>query len=1145
MADKDDIISLGVELDVKGAVRAVGRFRKDMDRNMGAVSKKAEAFAKLTKKANKAAVKSTEAVTDAVEDLTDAYEGESKVVKELERRLAHAHGDEKKALEEEISLLREANKHRAAAGKKESGKKKKKFADEEIKSGKELKKIWGDGAKEAAGEFRDGIRAAFSKDLKGAVEGAFKGAGKTLETVISGGFSTAAKGLSKGGSGLKALGEGLSNRGKASGGAGGMAMKAAGGGMKMLGGVMSKMAPLVQTIAKLGPLVSTLSTALVAVVKVFIDAEAQAKGFQKDLLQSASTAEFLAASGGDADMAFNNLQDTLKEVRDAAYDARENLAWGITADEHKAVLGALNQEGISLQQISKRAEIAGKSTGAFAAELVHAGVAYSRAFGVPLQEINSLQAEMMTDLGMSLDDTRMAFAQMTRSAADSGIAANKFFAIIRGVSQDLSLWGTRMGDAVKMLKMLGKVMNPREAAKFMSTAMQGLKNMGRQERLRLNLLAGSGKMAGLVNRDIKRKAGDLAKTLNMTGDELIDRMQKEGPAGLEDAIKKLPDDMQGSVREGLLDMQMQQKRASKGQFGVSSASANMGPAAALEAMQSALAKWGGGKKLSEGVGSIGMEMMAENLGVSQEQLDQMVKYEAAIDNQREVLKKQLKSGDKKQADQARAALKQAGVQGATDEELSKNIDAAGYDQITDTLDETTKKQLTEANKVENFAKKQSDLTQSLLDKLGVLIDFMMNQVYDVLYDIYDGIISIPGVKGPTHEQVAAKKLASRHQNKELYDAAGGGAGAIANTNVVKAFNKALDDMGQADKDSKAAEAQVKDLLAKKAANPSGFSDADAEALSKAKSKATDALNKKEKIAGIGEKVMMSYSPEQIAEAMKMAGLDQSKQDALIEAVKNGKDKNTALKDVAGDQLADVWRKAPWVTGGHGVAASASGFGEASSDLQSAGYYNKDTGKAIDATAETSEAAAVATKKLADEGATPGAESLTVKFGPNFLRSKLRPALEKSMLSALRTALFEYYMYSEMDRSEVAKYMKDTGMSIEDFSQQVGDAAKTGVSGSDLLKGPDVGSVAVAGKNAAGGIVAGVGGGLATVRAAAGEGLASVGPGERIVPAGGGGGGSNSSVNLYVNGIGGNDLGQFLRAKIIDGIAEYKRRERFS
>jgi hypothetical protein len=77
-------------------------------------------------------------------------------------------------------------------------------------------------------------------------------------------------------------------------------------------------------------------------------------------------------------------------------------------------------------------------------------------------------------------------------------------------------------------------------------------------------------------------------------------------------------------------------------------------------------------------------------------------------------------------------------------------------------------------------------------------------------------------------------------------------------------------------------------------------------------------------------------------------------------------------------------------------------------------------------------------------------------------------------------------------------------------------------------------------NASGGTVTGIANGIA-VTAAAGEGLASIGRGERIVPAGSGGG---TNVQVSVNGIGGRDLANLIESKVIAGIREFKRREKF-
>jgi hypothetical protein len=158
----------------------------------------------------------------------------------------------------------------------------------------------------------------------------------------------------------------------------------------------------------------------------------------------------------------------------------------------------------------------------------------------------------------------------------------------------------------------------------------------------------------------------------------------------------------------------------------------------------------------------------------------------------------------------------------------------------------------------------------------------------------------------------------------------------------------------------------------------------------------------------------------------------------------------------------------------------------------------------------------------------------VKFDKSFLKSDLQRSMEQATLDAVRKALFEYYMYSAIeDRSKVADYLAKGGGDIGTFATDVGAAAKSGKLVTDVLAA-----------NQAGGMVTGIRGGLAQVTASAGEGLASVGRGERIVPAGGAPAGGTSIV-IPVNGIGGEDLAKVIRAKVIDGITEYKRRERFT
>lgn len=1136
MPIRDEVLNVGVDVDVQGAIRQMSTFQRVMSKSMSQLTKMVEGLGKTNTKLTDKAVKGSEEWADAVDDLTDAYTKEEKVLKALEKQMETASDEQKKALQDEINLVKKLITEQKKRGKKEF--------DPRIaaKSAKESAKEFGSALRDTWGSFT-------SRELKGTLENATKGFGRGLKATIKG----AAAGFGAAGGGLGRMGAGLARRGTARGGMAGAGMAGAGKAMKAVGGLVSKMGPLLNMFTKLGPIVGTLSTVILAVVKLFIDAEAQAKAFNKEVLASASTAEYLAQAGGDADLAYSALEGTMRDIRDAAFDL-QNLDWGITAEQHKAVLNVLTQEGVSLRRLEQEADRAGKTMREFAADVTHIGIAYSRALGVPLQEINQLQAEMMNDLGMSLGETRLSFAQMTRAAGESGIAANKFFAIIRGVSQDLSLYNNRMEDAVKMLKMLGKVMNPREAQKFMQTAMQGLKNMGRQERLRMTLLAGTGKMAGLVKRDTERKAKALANTLGLTAEEVIRKMQTEGPKGLNDAIEGLADEQKGAAREAAIEMKQQMVAAGKGTFGTAIAARTMGPAGALEAMKAALGRFGGaGKSLMEMRGELGAEMMAENLGVSEEQLSQMVKFEQAMDMERATLKKIFEKPEGERTQEEIERLKKAQEAGI---ESAKDVDKAGYDQIFETLDQSAKDAHKDATKVENFAQKQADLTQSLLDKLNVLVDFIMNQLYNIFMDMWDLFSGAP-IFGMGAEERAIKRKAFVTQDKAMQDA----------------IKSATSPTGQLDVYAFRGE------MVGKSVGPAiekAFKHYEA-VLEKGGAKEQEMTFKAmEGLFGTLEAGLKGLEPEQTAhavgEALKMAGVEEGKQKQVVQAVQEGKGMREAMMEagLSKEQMMDAFRKVPWAMDPSAVAtfnetikefselvgkgravgaktdvtlARAEGKTVEEAVAQTSGFSESEEGKKLlNTTASSTENTAKATETLAQEGTK--SNSLYVKFGNSFMR-KYKKAVHDEVLDALRIALFEYYLYSaEEDREKLVKAMEEGKMGISTFAEKVGKEAEAGRMWPKTTMTADD-EAPVLTKQQHGGFVYGVSDGLAMVRAAAGEGLASVGAGETIVPAYGRGGAGGGDVNVTVNGIGGRELASLIKAKVIDGIAEYKRRERFA
>lgn len=1082
--EETEVLQIGV--DIRNALAEMTKFQRETVKQMEAITKASEKMGHSVQEASDEAFESTKDWKKGLEDITDVYKQETVEVQKLtdtiealEKSVASANDEQKKGLKESLKLLRLEQKEKLQA----------------LKEKGDGYKAFKDHANEAKEAFRDSFKDFFNKDLKGMASSLPKALAKTFKAMPSFGVR------------LKEIGSSVSGRGAERGGAGGMAMKGVGAAMKGFGTAMKGVTPLINAVTKLGPILGAVGGLVVGLVKLFIDLDAKAKAFNKDILASASTTEFLAEAGGDADKAFGKMKDTLKGLRDSAHSL-DNLDWGMTPDEHKAVLNVLTQEGVTLRRIGNDAKRSGKSVQGFASELAHVGIAYSRAFGVPLQEINQLQAEMMTEMGADLSQTRVSFQQMTRAAEDSGIAANKFFGMIRGVSQDLSLWGTRMEDAIGLLGRLGKVMNPRNAQKFMQTASQGLKNMGRTERLRLSLLTGQGKMSKLVDRDINRKAKGLAKNFGLSAAELMSKLQsKEGRAELEGQVRGMDPTQQGAIREALIDAQLQVDRKKKGTFGVSGAARTMGPAAALEAMQGALVKFGGGKKLSDIVGTIGGEMMADNLGISEEQLDQMVKFEASMDTQREVLKKQLESGDATQVALAQEALKKAGIEAKTDKELREKIDAAGYDQIMDTLSESDKKMLTEATKTEDLAKKQTDLQQSMVDKLEVIMDWLMNQLYNLLMGIWDTILSFPFVGG---DQKRKAKLGNAELGRiaDAEDPSKAMASSDAWKGLMAQLKKVAGDPGKAGQFSNAAKAMAKEL-----------------------------------------------GTSNLAEAAKMAGIDAKKVGAYTQnASGRGKDSvQEFMNAFSPEEITKILEKATVWTGSGMTKAESVGAGMKalgmSQPTPGAGAASKPSGG-------LGSGASPPVEKTATEHVDVAKDSLSLskdqsatlqsidnqmdkfKMDTGFLNGPYSKATESSVLAAVRTALFEYYMYKDMDQAMVASSMASGGWSARSFSQMVGEGAKGGVTGDAILSG--MGSLK---PNASGGLVTGVNNGIATVTAAAGEGLASIGAGERILPRGGKSGGDTYQIN--VNGVGGRELASLIQASTIDTIYEYKRKQRFT
>jgi hypothetical protein len=191
MPTNDEVLTVGIELDIKQALQQTKKFQQAMTKTMGQIGKAVGDYGKANTKIAKEAAKGTKKQVEQFHDLEDAI------------------GDAMKA------------------GSKPG---KKGFFHVDPKA---LAKEAGAGLETAA----EGFKGMVQKDLKGIIQNSAKALRGSLSTAVKG----VAIGGMKAGRGLHGAGTGLGARGRARGGAMGAGMRVGGAGLRGAGKMASGM----------------------------------------------------------------------------------------------------------------------------------------------------------------------------------------------------------------------------------------------------------------------------------------------------------------------------------------------------------------------------------------------------------------------------------------------------------------------------------------------------------------------------------------------------------------------------------------------------------------------------------------------------------------------------------------------------------------------------------------------------------------------------------------------------------------------------------------------------------------------------------------------------------------------------------------
>ena len=1287
MAPRDGDISFKLGLDIDGLTRSTDQAEDKLTKSFKFIGKASMDLNKRWKKVSDSAEKNNKKLLLSsrnqqrqIQNITESVTMQGAMVKALAKIQATAGAEDIKVTKERIAAYGRWGETVLAAMQKAKdggmdevealGKIKdelKKTSETAKESLKELKmEAFGAGnvaALDAIQQMKDEAEKAradlTSKYLTyragGDIGDAFK---ESLGSLGSKDVAGMAKGLAKGiGASLKGLGAGAARWGAKK-----QADPAAGAMGKALGQAAQSMGKMGATMASLGPALMGTVGILTMIVKTLLDAESAAKEFNSDLLQGASTAEFLAKAGGDSQQAFTKLESTVEGIRKAATDASENLAWGINKKTHQEFLSTLKAEGVSLDRIGTEAAASGKSVKEFSTEMVHVGVAYSRNFGVSLAEIASFQSDMTRDMGMSIESTTDAFSMMQTAATESTIASNKFFAIMRGMSADLSLFNLRMDDAATTLKLLGKVMSPKNAEAFLKTITSFYKSQDLMSRVKSTLLGG-GKDAtkGRLQKDVDSRitsiGGQAAKILGGSDPKAQEAAQKD----IKDAVKGSPQKMAevfakyqdqfakeggGALKDAISQAnRMQGKLNQNGLISIASALKDASPISAIEQLD-ATARSAGAKTGMEDLKDVQIAAFTSMAQASDEQLDQAIQTKQGLLQMKTELAARLKDGytentvmSKEQKDM----LANMGIKVGDGNALEK-VNGKDMRGIWESMTDLSQKELAGTVKQEDYAKSQQKLTQTMSGTMEAILDGLMEYLYGITKDIFDVLNEFMTSSGSWYDKIVGViiemvKAFLKFGNViglilrvipgmgEVVDKALDGMGdsfaKFLNATPAKEQGKSEEDKVKSEQRALRAKGDPKSMeILKSMRKEGGVGKLIGDKLDEAKG-ATEAntakleadLRKRLTEQGIGpsesqDKMVAEAKKKQgldlvapeikdalatlagkggmsggvgavpgVIEAMKKAGIGGKETSEISASLAKGGTLTQAIRDAqlspeqitaltkgmaAGMSQSDLLSAAGGMSVMTGPAAAAGGApgappsaqakasappgatpapgaapgappatrtgttvpvmptaqGPAAPEVKATAATSQET---TDNTAAIAEAVATANSTQGEivkvlMGKTGKGVILGTPKGEGFAKN----AIEEPVLKALRQALFEFWIYKEdkVDKEHL-KTIADAGggkLGPEGNLKRLSQWTKQ-ESGFELPG------------NAAGGMVDRI------IRPAPGEGLASVKPGEGIVPKGGGGG--TVKVELSFK----DGMERFVEAKVIDTAYESKRREK--
>ena len=256
---------------------------------------------------------------------------------------------------------------------------------------------------------------------------------------------------------------------------------------------------------KLGAVAGALG-ATVGVLGMFValmfEADKKAKDMNKSIMNGASGLDLMAGKFEQG-----KITEKLDAMRNKAFDV--GMQFRMSAEEVTNIMSAFNQASLRYDEMAK---LTGESNGiAGLGMALDVAITKSKMLGVEANTVAEQIAQMNENFAMDLSQIDEAFSAIYMSAQTTGIATQKFFAMVTQVTGGMSLLNVDFAQTAAIAGELVESLGEAAGSKFLSDLANRGASMSYKDRLKSSLLSG-GKTSRIGKKGVESRSRQLEQS---------------------------------------------------------------------------------------------------------------------------------------------------------------------------------------------------------------------------------------------------------------------------------------------------------------------------------------------------------------------------------------------------------------------------------------------------------------------------------------------------------------------------------------------------------------------------------------------------------------------------------------------------------